>query len=196
MRRKGCRFILLWSWLCVASAPAGASVLIHLDLEEMTTLSSAILLGRCVEIKGGWNEEGYIVTNNVFEVREYYKGNLGSRVIISELGGQAGDRMAEYPGVPRFRVGEEAVLFVWTDRYGRHQVIGLTQGKFQVRHDSKTGEVVLCQAASTEPMIEPRRHSHTAPVEPLRFSLAAFRSRVNLMLRGAAAQGRSGGSER
>lgn len=171
---------------------AQASVLLHLSMAEMTEQSSAILLGRCVEVKSAW-DEGSIVTHNVFEVREYYKGNLGLRLTITEPGGQVENMVAEYPGVPQFQVGEEAVLFVWTSPRGRHTVIGLTQGKFRVRRDSKTGEVVLRQSSSNEPMLEPAHHSHGGTVSPLSFSLAAFRQQVAAMSQRPAPQKRPGG---
>ncbi len=181
------RFRLLWlSLFCLAAAvprPARAAVLLHLSFEEMTEQSSAVFLGRCVEVRSAWSAEAStIVTHNVFEAREYYKGNLGTRVVITELGGQVGNLVAEYPGVPRFAVGEEALLFVWTGPSGTHQVIGLTQGKFRVRRDSKTGEILLRQVSSEEPMVEPAAHSHRQPVEQLAFPLSGFRSRVGLAL--------------
>ena len=183
-------FLFLWVLLAVLPA-AHAAVLSHLSFEEMAELSSAVLMGRCVEVRSAWSAEAAdIVTHNVFEVREYYKGNLGSRVVLTELGGQVGNLVAEYSGVPRFAVGEEAVLFVWTNPHGTHQVIGLTQGKFHVRRDSKTGRVELRQASSNEPMLEPAMHTHGRSVEELAFTISAFRNRLGLAL-----QKRQGGAQ-
>lgn len=178
--------LLLWA------APAAASVLIHLSMAEMTEQSSAILYGRCVEVKAARTTGGDIVTENVFEVQEYHKGNLGSRVTITEPGGELNGVIVDFPGVPRFRVNEEAVLFVWTGRSGRHQVIGLAQGRFRVSRDAQTGDLLLRQSASGEPMLEPPTHSHSGAVSPLSFSLTAFRSQVAL-LQQRAAQKRAGG---
>jgi len=164
-----------------------AAVLIHLTFEEMTEQSSAVVLGRCVEVRSEWTaDRSDIVTHYVFEVRQYYKGNLGQRITITGLGGQVGEWVALYSGVPGFRVGEEAVLFVWTGPQGRHQVIGLTQGKFRVGRDGATGEAVLQQTLSAEPMLEPRNHSHAAPAGQLAMPLAAFRSRIESYLRNRA----------
>ncbi|MGH9785363.1 MAG: hypothetical protein ACRD88_14385 [Terriglobia bacterium] len=181
------------SWLKFALAAwvgclsAEAAVLIHLSLEEMTQQSSAIVLGRCVEVRSAWNaDRSNIVTHNVFEVRQYYKGSLGQRITITEPGGQVGDLVAEYSGVPRFEVGEEAVLFVWTDPRGRHQVIGLTQGKFRMGRDGATGAAVLQQTLSAEPMLEPTAHSHTGPAARMVMPLATLRSRVESYLRNRA----------
>lgn len=159
--------------------PANAAVMIHLTFEEMTSKSSAILMGRCVDVRSEWNaEHTAIVTHNVFEVREYYKGNLGSRVTITELGGQVGTWVADFTGMPRFQVGEESLLFVWTGPDGQHQVIGFTQGKFRMERNSQTGDVLLRQTFSSEPMLEPPTHSHSRPTRQLEMPLAIFKQSV------------------
>jgi hypothetical protein len=165
----------------MAGLSVSASVLIHLTFDEMTQQSSAILLGRCVEVRSVWSaDRRQIYTENVFEVNEYYKGDLGRRVVISEPGGEIGNMVYEVSGVPRFEVGEQAVLFVWTGPSGRHQVIGFTQGKFAVERDS-AGMLNLRQAVNGEPMLEPPSHPpHDA--ERLALPLSALRPRVEALL--------------
>ena len=186
--RRTFRFWLVWALVSALGCLSGdAAVLIHLTFEEMTEQSSAIVLGRCVAVRSEWNaDRSNIVTHNVFEVSQYYKGSLGPRITITELGGQVGEWVALYSGVPHFRVGEEAVLFVWTGPQGQHQVIGLTQGKFRVGRDGATGEAVLQQTLSAEPMVEPERHLHTAPAGQMAMPLAAFRNRVESYLKSRA----------
>ncbi len=174
------RLVSLLAVLSLA-LPMQAAVLIHLTFDEMTDQSSAIFLGRCVDVRSAWSN-GDIVTHNVFEVTDYYKGNLGSRVTLTELGGQVGNTVAAYSGIPRFRVGEEAVLFVWTGPGGSHQALGLPQGKFRIKRDAKSGDISLTQTSAGEPMVEPPQHSHRESVESLSFPLAAFRGRIALAL--------------
>ena len=186
--RRAFRFLFVWVWIAGLGCLSGrAAVLIHLTFKEMAEQSSAIVLGRCVAVRSEWNaDHSNIVTHNVFEVSQYYKGNLGQRITITELGGQVGEWVALYSGIPHFRVGEEAVLFVWTGPQGQHQVIGLTQGKFRVGRDGATGEAVLQQTLSAEPMLEPERHSHSGTAEPMAMPLAAFQSRVESYLKSRA----------
>jgi hypothetical protein len=193
-KRASVLLLLLLLAAGAASPPASASVLIHLTFAEMTEQSSAILLGRCMEVKSVRTAEGEIVTQNVFDAQEYYKGNLGLRVTITEPGGRVGNFITESSGVPQFTVGEQAVLFVWTSRSGRHQVIGYTQGRFRVRRDAQTGAASLRQSASDEPMLEPPTHTHGGEVSPLVFSLTSFRSQVAVELQRAATLKRAGGS--
>jgi len=156
--------------LIVLFAPAtgSAAYLIHLTLEEMTAQSQTILMGRCVQVSSAWNaDHSDIVTNSVFEVSQYYKGGLGKRVTITELGGQVGGWNSEYTGFPRFQVGEEALLFVWTGPDGAHQVIGLTQGKFRVQRSGAGGGVQLSQTPSVHPPLEPPLHNHAESAAPM-----------------------------
>ena len=182
---KALRLLTLGLLFALVQCLSGnAAVLVHLTLDEMTDQSSAILLGRCVQVESTWNAAHTdIVTNNIFEVQEYYKGNLGRRVTITELGGQVDTWVAEYTGLPRFAVGEEAVLFVWTDPHGGHQVLGLTQGKFAVQRDKSTGNLSVAQTASHEPTIEPSSHAGEGPPERLTFALGTFKNRVYTQLK-------------
>jgi hypothetical protein len=174
MRGKLALFLL--GLLLLATPRGAASVLIHLTIEEMAEKSSVVFLGRCVAVKSELDPREFgMVTNNVFEVQEYYKGNLGRRMVISEPGGEVGGRVTRYPGTPQFQPGDEVVLFVWTGPGGRHQVIGLTQGSFRAARDPKTGEIMLKQDSPMAPVIEPRSHTHQASAPPVSLRLSSLR---------------------
>ena len=183
--RRAARFMLAYAFIiAMGSASASAATLIHLTFDEMTAQSSAILLGHCVSVSSAWNAaHSDIVTQNVFEVSEYYKGNLGQHVTLTELGGQVDNWVSDYTGVPRFKVGEEAVLFLWTDPQGQHQVIGLTQGKFQVVRNTATGQILLNQTPSFHTPIEPPTHSHSEAAGPLVLPMTVFKDQVQLLLK-------------
>jgi hypothetical protein len=173
---RGKLWLFLVGLLLVATERGAASLLIHLTVEEMAEKSSAVFLGRCVAVKSELDPGEFgMVTNNVFEVQEYYKGNLGRRVVISEPGGEVGGRVTHYPGTPQFQPGDELVLFVWAGPSGRHQVIGLTQGAFWAARDPQTGEIMLTQHAPMARMIEPRSHTHRASTGPVSLTLSSLR---------------------
>lgn len=141
--------------LLLLAAQARAATLIHMTLEEMAERSSAILRGRCVRVYSQWNPQHTdIYTHSVFRVERYYRGLLGMELEIVEPGGAVDGWESVYPGIPRFAVGEEAVLFLWTGRSGRHQVIGYGQGVFRLTTDGKT-----VQSLGDEPVIEPDSHA-------------------------------------
>ena len=181
--RKFPAIVILALIVLFAPAKGSAAYLIHLTLEEMTAQSQAVLLGRCVAVSSAWNaDHSDIVTNSVFEVSQYYKGGLGKRVTITELGGEVDGWNSRYTGIPRFQVGEESVLFVWTGPDGAHQVIGLTQGKFRVQRSGGGGAVQLSQTASAHPPLEPPSHHHTESAAPMVLPLAVLQDRVQLLL--------------
>ena len=73
---------------------------------------------------------------------------MGASFELAEPGGELHGLVMHTSGAPHFRVGEEAVLFVWTDGVqGRQQAIGLEQGVFRVRRDPRTGMKLLNRSA-------------------------------------------------
>ncbi len=136
-------------------------------LDEMAARSSAVFRGRCVRVYSEWNTEHTdIYTHSVFRVERYYRGFLGTEVEIVEPGGAVDGWQSVYPGIPRFRPGEEVILLVWTGPSGRHQAIGYGQGVFRLRKDG-----TVAQSVGDEPVVEPAHHEeHQA--RPLQFKLA------------------------
>jgi len=67
-------------------------------------------------------------------------------------------------GSPVFTEGQEYVLFLWTSRSGMTQVIGLTQGMFNLTQDA-SGATVLKRPAIADQMLDKSGKSVTdAPV--------------------------------
>jgi hypothetical protein len=109
----------------------------------MAYQSSAIFLGVCNYSKSRWDEaKRMIFTDSTFRVKEYLKGDLGSVVTITELGGVLPEfnLALTVPHSPQFYAGEEVILFIWTDPQGIHRVLGASQGKCSVRADPATGD--------------------------------------------------------
>lgn len=188
--------LLLLCAVVVMAMPSPAATLVHLTLDEMNAQSSAVVRARCVSAQSQTSSDEFgIVTQYGFEAHEYYKGDLGSRFTLTEPGGQVGNRVVEFSGMPHFRVGDEVVVFVWTSPRGSHQVIGFTQGKFGVRTDAATGDVTILQTASGEPMLEPETHTHTARPERMTFTMKAFAAQMRLMNKPAVVQQSKGGKQ-
>ena len=61
-------------------------------------------------------------------------------------------------GAPQFRVGSEYVLFLWTSPSGFTQVMGLSQGKFEVQGSGATqtvGRAAVADVAMLDGMGQP-----------------------------------------
>ncbi len=149
------RYALL---LSLAACMAPAATLERLSLEEMTARSTAIVRGRAVS-NSAVQIGSIIYTKTRFEVLERWKGPEGAAVDVMEPGGTlsspAGQITQSFPGVPRFAPGREMVLFLWTGPSGRTQIIGLTQGAFEVSRNASTGEMETSRNPSGELMLEP-----------------------------------------
>ena len=127
-------FLLLFLAPC-----ARGTVLLRMDLDDLTAQSHAVVYGTIAAKRVEWNE-GRTMIYTVYSVHpmEYLKGGLGSSFELHEPGGELDGVSMQIASVPVFSVGEEAVLFVWTDADGQHQVIGFEQGALTVQRDPET----------------------------------------------------------
>jgi hypothetical protein len=120
---------------------ADASQVLHQTLRDLTLGSSDILVGQVEATHAHWDaSHRKIVTDVTVLVSESLKGVPAGRITLTQLGGDVGGFRYAVPGSPRFRPGEETLLFVWRDARGRAQVNGLAQGKFDIATDPATGE--------------------------------------------------------
>ena len=126
--------------LLIGRLSAGATTLVRLDLDDLTGESSAVVYGKIVASRVEWNRSRTLVYT-VYTVLpvEYFKGRLGPVFELYEPGGTLDGLQMSVAGIPSFSVGQEAVLFVWTDPQGQHQVTGFEQGVFPLRADPGTG---------------------------------------------------------
>jgi len=118
----------------------GATTVLRMDLDDLTAESHAIAHGRIVAARAEWDAARTLIyTVYTVEVLEYLKGGPGPLLEVREPGGELDGLNMTAAGVPVFAIGEEAVLFLWTDPRGRQQVTGFEQGAVRVQTDSQTG---------------------------------------------------------
>ena len=135
-------FLLLAMGQCLL-----ATTLLRMDLDDLTAESHAVVYGEIVATRTEW-DKGHTIIYTVYTVQptQYLKGSLGPSFELQELGGERDGLGMKVPSVPVFTVGQEAVLFVWTDPQGKHQVIGFEQGALGVRTDPQTGQKMADRA--------------------------------------------------
>ena len=156
-------FLRVFIFAALTLRTADAAVLRIVDLDRLAEESSAIVQGRIVAARVEWNH-GHTAILTIYTVRaeRYLKGFLGETFELTEPGGELDGLAMHVAGAPHFRVGEEAVLFVWTDDlYGRHQAIGFEQGVFRVRPEPGTGLKLLSRSAPL-PTTQDRTAGRTA----------------------------------
>jgi hypothetical protein len=118
------------------AAPARATVVLEVGLEEMTHASDLVLHGVVAktDVVAVGGVPGHLVTDVTFRLVEVWKGE---RLAPDELftlrlpGGTRGGLTLRVPGVPSFGVGNEVVLFLERTS-GGFTPTGLTQGVFSV----------------------------------------------------------------
>ena len=108
----------------------------------MVTRAQAVFVGQTLDVHSRWvstSSGRAIVTVVTFKVIRTLKGELGGQTQLEFLGGTVGDYRLEVPGIPRFRVGDEDVLFV--DERGQpvSPVVGFMHGRFRVLEEPGTG---------------------------------------------------------
>ncbi len=96
--------------------PAAASLVLAMELPEMTRSSDAIVVGKVLSTQSRLENGGRaILTEITFEVQEAWKGSFRESIrtiSILQPGGVVGDIEMHVHGLPKFQVGEEAVLFL------------------------------------------------------------------------------------
>ena len=124
-----------------AGAPRAASIIAP-TFDTMITRAQSVFVGQTLDVRSRWVSTSAgpaIVTVVTFKVVRTLKGELGAQTQLEFLGGTVGDHRLEVPGIPRFRVGDEDVLFV--DERGQpvSPVVGFMHGRFRVLEEPRTG---------------------------------------------------------
>jgi hypothetical protein len=103
----------------------------RLSLDDMIVKSTAVVRGTVVSSQAVLTG-GLIYTHYQIRVTEAFKGRRTGIIDVAVPGGVANGIRQAVSGAPEFQAGEDCVFFLWTSKAGLTQVIGLTQGIFQV----------------------------------------------------------------
>lgn len=134
------------------STASQATTMVKLSTNQMVDASDTVVRGTITEV---WTEEdarGIVWTRAQLEVSEVYKGkNTKNSYVIDQMGGQFGGNTTTVAGRAQFSPGEEGVFFLEQFRSGRITTVGLSQGKFTLRLDPYSREMIVQRfATSTE----------------------------------------------
>ncbi|MDD9935217.1 MAG: hypothetical protein OXT09_16520 [Myxococcales bacterium] len=121
--------------LLTTTRPADATVVRHLELEELVLHADAIVHGTVRRAGSQGAAPGNRLPHTVAQVavHEWIAGDgPTSTLLVREPGAIAGDRRIALHGAPRYREGDEVVLFLVRDRGGHYRTLGMAQGCFFV----------------------------------------------------------------
>jgi hypothetical protein len=145
--------------LFLFATAAHPATLEKLSLDQMSQKATAIIRGR-VQSCAGEFRGSTIYTHCKVAVSETWKGLVLSQADVATFGGTAKGAVQNFSGAPTLKTGEEYVLFLWTGKSGLTQVIGLSQGIFEIKVEgnapsSKANkEAVAERPASGEVMLD------------------------------------------
>lgn len=118
--------------LAGGASPAGATVLLHMTVEEMTAEASLVVEGTVLHqqvVEG----ERHLWTETFLQVSAVHKGQaeLGQILTFRQPGGETATVGMKVPGAARFSQGEEVLIFL--EPVQKHlQVVGMCLGKFSI----------------------------------------------------------------
>jgi hypothetical protein len=140
--------------LALLAAATQATTLARLSFDELTERATAIAHVRCLSTSSIWRN-GEIWTQTEFEVLESNKGTLPGILHVELPGGRMAHLQSRVDGVPNFRAGEEAYLFLWNAPSKEMYLLGWTQGTFRISHDPQTGLDRVTQDSAASSLFDP-----------------------------------------
>jgi len=128
--------------ILMTTGPARASIVIALDLQELTAEADRIVVGRVV-----WEEpiqaaHAMIRTRYRVQVDEDLRGSGDSEIIVETLGGQIGRLAMRVEGEPSLALGERVLVFVRDDGDAIFRPIGMAQGVMRIEREDGLDMVV------------------------------------------------------
>ncbi len=144
---------------------AHATTLLKLDLDELSVKSAAVVRGTVKSSVARWTKNrSRIVTEITVTVKETWKGEPATEIVILQQGGVVGDLGQRVHGTVAFREGEEIVLFL--EAHGpRFMLTGMSQGAFRVEDNVATqaldGDMHLLDAARQSVLVNALRYDVT-----------------------------------
>ena len=137
--------------LIAATLTAGAATLEYLTLEQMAQKSTAIVRGRVTGATTA-RQGSMVYTMMQVEVLDRWKGLVPGVVNVAIPGGEAAGIRQTFPGAPKLVEDREYVFFLWAGKSGMNQVIGLSQGLFEVQREGDS--VFVFRGASSETILD------------------------------------------
>jgi hypothetical protein len=140
---------------------AEATISRAMEFDQKVEKAAAIVVGKVVSQESRWDAgQKRILTYSTFQVEKTLKGAQAAQTTIVTPGGVVGDVAQEFVGVPRFRVGDEHVVFVRNTSVGP-TVLYFDQGAYRVSDEG--GQRMVHPLVSTTVLVDTQRGMAVAP---------------------------------
>lgn len=143
--------------IVASSSPAVATMAARMSRQQIVRSAARIMHGTVVEVRSGRDESGAPATWTTLDVAHGVKGTAPGRVTIKQIGvteALPDGAFLQIAGLPRYRVGEELVLFLRGESSaGFTSPVGFGQGVFHVARSAGRARVVS-PTASDKPELD------------------------------------------
>jgi hypothetical protein len=150
----------------LALAPTGAEATISraISFDDKVENAVSIVVGRCLRQQSQWDaSHRLILTYTTFRVEKTLKGAPAQEMTIVTPGGTVGTIAQDVVGAPRFREGDDHVLFVRDTRSGP-TVLYFEQGAYRVMDEGR--ERIVQPLVSSAVLMDTQRGVAVAPESP------------------------------
>jgi hypothetical protein len=128
MSRKISQIVMI---IALLAAPAFATTIKKMELKEIVSASDAIAQGTVESVDVRWENQS-IYTYASIRVDEGIKGAPKRALLVRQPGGKIGSLHLDAPGTPQFHVGDQVIVFLRDRKDGTFDVVGLSQGKYDI----------------------------------------------------------------
>lgn len=128
--------------LSVAGLTSGATDVPMTSIEELARRADVVVHGRVESLEARRDESGRAFTRVELGVAETWKGVATNRLMVVQGSAVLGDRQVRVLGEPKFRLGEQVVVFGVFNPQGEAVTLDLARGKFSVTTNATSRAVV------------------------------------------------------
>ena len=119
-----------------------ASVVVRMDLPKLVEVSDSIVQGTVTRVEVTWDPDAKMVyTSARIKIDDRLKGDRSQELTIRQEGGKIGAMTVHVSGSPSFRVGQQMIVFLDSRADGTFNVVGLTQGKYDIVNGAAVSNV-------------------------------------------------------
>jgi hypothetical protein len=130
----------------VALVRVTATTVIPPTFDQLVKQAEFIFQGTVTDVRSVWEGQGaqrHIETYVTFQVADNIKGDAGASYTIQMLGGSVGDETMLVTDTPKFRIGDNEILFVEHNFDQFVPLVGISNGRFHVQRDEETGRDIV-----------------------------------------------------
>jgi hypothetical protein len=128
-----------FTWLILTLAlalpvarPARASIVLAMELPQLTAQAERVVVGEVTSVKSAWDKNHQRILSTIdIQVAEIWKGTMpaSGHITLVQPGGVADGIEMKVHGLPYFSPGERAVLFLRGGVGQPPSLVGMGQGK-------------------------------------------------------------------